>query len=41
MNTHRKNQYRLPHEDNSDDIAFYGSIAVGVFAILMIAGGML
>ena len=41
MKKDNRDKYRLPHEDNQDDIAFYGALAVGVFAILMILGGFI
>ena len=41
MKKDNRNKYRLPHEDKEDDIAFYGALAVGVFAILMILGGFI
>lgn len=41
MNIHRKNPYRLPHEDREDTIAFYGSVIVAVAALAMIIGGLI
>ena len=40
-NIHRKNPFKLPHEHNPDDFAFYESVVLGVIALAMIVGGFI